>query len=183
MLNEKVLLQRAHKFNEQALAEVYDRYSPGLYRYAMRLLGDAVLAEDCVSETFSRFLRALRRGKGPKKFLKAYLYRVAHNWVSDHYRRKPPEAIPLEVDLRSDGALEPQEVVAQELERRRIRAALGALTPDQRQVVALKYLEGWKNEQIAQAMGKSVGAVKALQHRALDNLRRDLARKEEDDAV
>lgn len=181
MLNEKLLLQRAYTFNEQALAEIYDRYSPGLYRYAMRLLGDAGLAEECVSETFSRFLGVLRRGKGPKNFLKAYLYRTAHNWVSDHYRRKPPDSIPLDPDLRSDGALEPLEVITQEIERRQIRAALAALTPEQRQAVALKYLEGWKNEQIAQSMGKSVGAVKALQRRALGALRRDLLSPEDEE--
>ena len=62
MDSDKDLLSRARRLQRQALAEVYDRFSPGLYRYARRLLGDADLAEECVAETFSRFLRALHRG-------------------------------------------------------------------------------------------------------------------------
>jgi DNA-directed RNA polymerase specialized sigma24 family protein len=52
-----------------ALAEIYDTYRPGLYRYAMRLLGDASLAEDCVAETFARFLKALHTRQGPREHL------------------------------------------------------------------------------------------------------------------
>jgi RNA polymerase sigma-70 factor (ECF subfamily) len=54
------------------LEEIYDQFSPGLYRYAMRLLGNEDLAEDCVSEVFSRFLTAIKRGNGPQQDLKAY---------------------------------------------------------------------------------------------------------------
>jgi len=68
---EGELLALVHRFDEQALAEVYDRYSPGIYRYAVRLLGDQDLAEECVAETFSRFLKALKQGKGPHKYLRA----------------------------------------------------------------------------------------------------------------
>ena len=80
----------------QTLAEIYDQYSPGLYRYAMRLLGDVQLAEDCVAETFSRFLRVLHAGGGPREYLQAYLYRVAHNWITDQYRRTNPPQISLD---------------------------------------------------------------------------------------
>jgi RNA polymerase sigma-70 factor (ECF subfamily) len=82
---ETDLIQRARQYDRQALAQIYDLYSPGLYRYAMRLLGDQSLAEDCVSETFSRFLQALRGRKGPQNYLQAYLFRMAHNWIADQY--------------------------------------------------------------------------------------------------
>jgi RNA polymerase sigma-70 factor (ECF subfamily) len=62
MRSKKILLERARHFDKEALAEVNDQYSPGIYRYAMRLLGDANQAEDCVSETFSRYLTGLQSG-------------------------------------------------------------------------------------------------------------------------
>jgi RNA polymerase sigma-70 factor (ECF subfamily) len=170
--NDQALLVRARLFEEAALTEVYDRYSAGLYRYAWRLLGDAALAEDCVSETFSRFLTALQRGAGPTDYLQAYLYRIAHNWVTDYYRRQPPPSLPLDPELRADPADEPPQVAAQSLARQQVQAALVLLTPEQRQVIMLKYVEDWPNEAIAQALNKPVGAVKALQHRALAALRR-----------
>ncbi len=175
--SETELLQRAYAFDRQALAEIYDLYSPGLYRYALRLLGEASAAEDCVAETFSRFLQALRRGKGPRDYLQAYLYRVAHNWITDQYRRQPPP--PLELDeQRPDSAANPEEIAARRIRQARLRQALQRLTPDQQQVIALKYLEGWENEQIARALDKPVGAVKSLQHRALARLQRHLRNEE-----
>ena len=101
MPSEHELLQRAHRFDRQALGEIYDKYSPGLYCYAMRLLGDVDLSEECVAETFNRFLRALRRDGGPQNHLQAYLYRVAHNWITDRWRRQPLPFVPLE-DLHAD---------------------------------------------------------------------------------
>src|SRR5512138_1545197 len=71
---ERELLELASKLNTAALAEIYDTYSTGLYRYAMRLLGDQDLAEDCVAETFTRFLKSLENGHGPRDHLQAYLY-------------------------------------------------------------------------------------------------------------
>ena len=87
---EHDLLRRARVFERQALTEIYDQYSHKLYNYAVRQLGDADLAEECVAETFARFLRAIKSGGGPEKYLQAYLYRVAHNWITDLYRRQPP---------------------------------------------------------------------------------------------
>ncbi|MEJ2706585.1 MAG: sigma-70 family RNA polymerase sigma factor [Anaerolineales bacterium] len=180
MEREPVLLEGAQRFDEQALAEIYDHYSSGIYRYAMRLLGDANLAEDCVAETFSRFLVALKHGKGPKKYLQAYLYRIAHNWITDIYRRQPPPPLSLEPDLHSDPEAEPSKIVHQELEIQKVRAALAYLTPDQRLVVVLKYLESWGNAEIAAALDKPVGAIKSLHHRAINALRRILLAEHEE---
>jgi RNA polymerase sigma-70 factor (ECF subfamily) len=178
MTTEQALLQRARQFDESALIEVYDRFSPGLYRYAMRLLGDVDLAEDCVGETFSRFLFALKHGRGPSQYLQAYLYRVAHNWITDHYRRQPPPPLELKPDLQADPEDDPHQTLVQHLESQRVRSALAGLTPDQRQVIVLKYLEDWENKAIAEALDKPIGAVKALQHRALAALRRLLIGEE-----
>ncbi|MFZ6030816.1 MAG: RNA polymerase sigma factor [Chloroflexota bacterium] len=169
------LLERATRFEADALAEIFDRYHAGIYRYAMRLLGDTDLARECMSETFSRFLNALHRGVGPKDYLQAYLYRIAHNWITDHYRSKTPPSLSLDAEMPSASDENPSQVVADRLEIQQTRAALALLTPDQRQVITLKYLEGWSNEQIARALNKPVGAVKSLQHRALDALHRILS--------
>lgn len=176
---ERKLLQRAQNFEEQALAEIYDHWSPLLYRYAMRQLGDASLAEECVSETFSRFLSALRQGNGPKDYLQAYLYRIAHNWITDYYRRHAPLSVPLDPEMPANPEEEPQRVVSQGMEQAQVRAALRYLTPDQRQVIVLKFLEEWENEAIAKLLNRPVGAVKALQHRALETLRNVLGPREE----
>ena len=169
---EAKLLQRAKKLDKTALADIYDEYSPGIYRYAYRQLGDTRTAEDCVAETFERFLKAIGRGKGPREHLKAYLYRIAHNWITDHFRGQPPPIFTLEPEIQASEGSDPETSAIKKLEIENIRKMLRLLTPEQRQVIVLKYIEGWSNQEIADAIGKPVGATKALQHRGLASLRR-----------
>jgi RNA polymerase sigma-70 factor (ECF subfamily) len=176
---DQAILERAKLFDAQALEVIFDLYSPGIYRYAFRLLGDADIARECMSETFSRFLNALKRGSGPDNYLQAYLYRVAHNWVSDYYRSKVPPSLPLRIELKADPADEPHQAVADHLNAEQLRSALFLLTPDQRQVIILRYLEDLEIESIARALNKPIGAVKALQHRALQALRRIMSNNED----
>ena len=180
MSTEKALLEGARRYDETALVEIYDRFSPGIFRYAMRLLGDSHLAEECVAETFSRFLNALKQGNGPRQYLQAYLYRIAHNWITDSYRCQPAATILPEdrADLRPEA--DPSHSAGLEFERQELRAALARLTPSQRQVIVLKYLEDWQNDEIACALDKPVGAIKALQHRALRALKRFLEPEQEE---
>jgi RNA polymerase sigma-70 factor, ECF subfamily len=178
-VTDQKLLQRARALEEQALAEIYDRWNAGLYKYSLRLLGQADLAEECVAETFSRFLKALKDAHGPRDCLQAYLYRIAHNWITDFYRGNPDLLVSLEPDLKADNNNEPSRAVYQEMERQDLRAALMKLTADQRQVIMLKFIEDWDNEDIAAALNKPVGAIKSLQHRALNSLRRHFHRQED----
>ena len=168
---ERSLLQKALSFDESALAEIYDRYQAALYRYAYRLLGDQQLAEDCIADTFLRFLNNLRKGNAPTENLRAYLYRIAHNWITDFYRRtqKTPEQ-ELSDHLAKNEDID--EKMSTREENEIVRAAILTLTPDQQQVIILKYFEGWQNEEIARSMGKRVGAVKALLHRSLVSLKK-----------
>lgn len=166
---EQELLQLAYQLSTAALAEIYDTYSPGLYRYAMRLLGDAPLAEDCVAEVFTRFLISLQKGQGPRDHLQGYLYRIAHNWIVDFYRHRG-EICTLKESLACEEATE--EEAAERIQQRQIRKAIFELKPDQQKVIVLKYLEDWSNEEIARVLHKPVGAVKSLQHRALVNLQK-----------
>lgn len=175
MPEEQELLKRATQLDIQALAEIYDIYSLGLYNYSMRLLGDTTLAEDCVSETFARFLKTLRERGGPREHLQAYLYRIAHNWIADFYRRHE-ETSELSDAVRSEADV-PEEEAAKHIRQTQVRKAIRELTPNQQQVISLKYLEEWSNEEIARALKKPVGAVKSIQHRALKSLQRLLEEK------
>ena len=172
---EKELLQAALLFDHNALAQAYDLYSPELYRYAARLLGDPCVAEECVAETFSRFLKSIRDRRGPKDFLRAYLFRIAHNWVADYYRRAP-DVTELQ-ETQPDNGNSPEQETDLRLRQAQVRRALLQLTSDQQQVIALKYWHDWKNEEIAQALRKPVGAVKSLQHRALASLQKILSKE------
>ena len=111
-------LEGARRLDESALAVIYDSLSPELYNYACRLVGDTTTAEDIVSETFFRFLRALGAGGGPKDHLRAYLYRITHNLAADHRRRRdePLENPDLEVQ-QSPSADNPDDVVEHSLAR------------------------------------------------------------------
>ncbi len=165
-------LEGARRLDEKSLADIYDALSPELYRYAYRLLGDTQAAEDVVGETFHRFLVAIHSGAGPRQHLRAYLYRVAHNLAFDYRWRHQPQIEPDDSLQAPDG--DPEDVSHQAIAAQRARNALWLLTPDQRQVILLKFFEGLDNEAVAAALGKPVGAVKSLQHRALEALRRIL---------
>jgi len=165
------LIPRARNFDLTALERIYDQYNQGLYLYACRLLGNNDLAEECVAEIFSRFLKALQVGKGPDSNLKGYLYRSTHNWVTDYYRRRRDD-----FELDDELPAKEQEEVGMEVERKiaqqHLRRALAQLSGEQYQVVSLHLIDGWDLEEIADTLGKSTGAIKSLQHRALENLRK-----------
>lgn len=173
---EQELLQCASQLETKALTEIYDTYSPGMYRYAARLLGDPNLAEDCVAETFARFLDALQKRRGPRDHLQAYLYRIAHNWIVDSYRGQKGD-VALDETLASDDR--PEEEAAKRIRQMRLRKAIQKLTFEQQQVIALKYLEDWDNGEIASALKKPVGAVKSIQHRALKSLQRFMEERDD----
>ncbi len=161
--------------DERALTDLYMTFSPRLYRHACRLLGETNEAEELVAETFHRFLISLRNGAGPRQHLSGYLFRILHNLITDRFRRKTPAAVPLEDDVEADS--DPEGISDQRRRRAQARALLVQLTPDQRFVITLKYFEGLSNDEIAAALGKNVGTVKSLQHRALEAMRRVLARE------
>jgi RNA polymerase sigma-70 factor (ECF subfamily) len=166
-----MLLAETRPFTKEDLIHIYEEQSPALYRYAVRLLGDSQLAEDCVAETFSRFLQAVRKGGGPNANVRAYLYRMAHNWITDHYRRNSDSTLPLEHDLKDGEMDSPSQIIIEEFEREQVRKALLKLPADQQQVIHFRFLEDWSHAEIAEVLGKSTEATRALQYRALNTLR------------
>jgi RNA polymerase sigma-70 factor (ECF subfamily) len=172
--DEGALLERARAYDEGALTELYDRCAPRMYAYIYRRVGDAGLAEDLTGELFLRVLRSISSGQAWRDSFRAWLYRIAHNLVVDHYRRQPPtpEAA---LDSSVEGAGEdPVDLVESRQAQERLRAATRRLTPEQQEVLALRFGEGLTAAETGQVLGKTTGAVEALQHRALASLRRIL---------
>jgi RNA polymerase sigma-70 factor (ECF subfamily) len=172
--DEKDLLQRAQRLDESALSEIFDAYYEPLYRYVCRHIGISPAAEDLVADVFRRFLEELKLQRGPTSFLRAWLYRVAHNLVVDELRRyKHQNYEPLDEDQPTADP-EVVEQVQQSLMQQMTYQALQQLTEKQRSVLILKYLQGLEIEEIAQVLKMSTGTVKALQHRGLQTMRRYL---------
>jgi RNA polymerase sigma-70 factor, ECF subfamily len=162
------------EFDRQSLVEAYKNYHGELFRYAYRLLGDTGLSEDCVSETFCRFLKAVRDDLGPVENLRAYLYRVAHNWITDYYRGQPKNQVPLDAELHGEPEANPSLLVGDQLEQERVRAALLQLPSDQQQVLVLRFVDDLPHEEVAKVMERSIQATRTLQHRALVSLKKQL---------
>lgn len=169
------LLQQARNFDRTALTAVYDQYHPLLYRYITRQVSDRETARELTAVVFERFLAALKNGNGPETQLKAWLNRTAHNLVIDHYRRQAHRNhLPLPETVAS-GSDSPGQLAEQHLLGEQVITALQTLTPEQQQVLTLKFLEGFSNAEVADLMHKPIGAIKALQHRGLARLQNILA--------
>ena len=174
MTNERTLLERARQCDEAALGELYDRYAPRIYAYIYRRVGDACLAEDLTGDVFVRMIQAVQAEHLWHTSFQAWLYRIAHNLVVDQYRRGA-QTTEMALDERLVAAEDdPVAAVSQQLSRQQLDAAIRHLTPDQKQVLALRFGEGMSARQAAEVADKSVGAIEALQHRALAALRRIL---------
>ena len=177
--NPKKILELARVFDQKALGYIYDQYSDALFAYAYKHVGRTQVAEDLVAETFKRFLTALEQGGGPTDHLQAYLYRITHNLITDLYRNEPPPLLDLDEDHLQEEESGPADIISSRQEAERIRQALKLITPEQRQVIVLKFLEGWNSPEIARSMEKSLGSVKALQHRGLAALQRILLERDQ----
>lgn len=171
------LLAGARQLDQAILAEIYDAYSPEIFRYAWRLLGNADMAEECVADIFSRFIKTLNNGNGPRKYLRAYLYRIAHNWIHDYWLKCKNNIESPELDKLVMKEFTLEENISNQQDLINVHAALKKLTTEQQAVIILKFLDEKDNVEIAKIINKPVGAVKALQHRGLNSLRKLLSRQ------
>lgn len=174
MTDKQTVLERARVYDENALGELYDEYAPLIYAYLYRRVQDARLAEDLTSEVFVRMLQAVQAKQFWHTSFRAWLYRVAHNLVVDHYRKQPPAPmVELDEQLVADQQ-DPESAVIEQLSRRGLWFAISRLTPEQQEVLALRFGQQLTAREVSQVVGKSVSAVEAIQHRALAALRRIL---------
>jgi RNA polymerase sigma-70 factor (ECF subfamily) len=171
-MNDSRLLERAREYDAQALAEIYDRYAESIYRYAYRYVGNAELAEDLTSEVFLKLLQVLGTSRAPRQQLQGWLYRVARNLAIDWFRQQAKGAIlSLNEDLTPEDGDSPSTRLELQQLQHDLREAISQLTPDQQQVIVLRFAEGRKIRDIGRLMGKSEGSVKLLQFRAINRLR------------
>lgn len=165
-LDEAVIVARA-RLDPAAFAPLYQTYLDPVYRYCYRRLGSRESAEDATSLIFERALRALPTFRGES--FRAWLFTIAHNAVTDDYRRRGAAAQFIDALDIVDPAPPPEQVALLADERRLLRTALGLLPAEQRQVIELR-LSGLPSVEVASILGKSPQAVRALQLRATRRL-------------
>ena len=169
------LLARAQKLDQQALATLHDQLYPQVYRYLCYRLDDPQACEDIASEAFLRLLDVLNRKGNQIQNVRSWLLGTANHLVNDHYRRRYRRKVDnLDDHDRLPSDLSPEKEVDQTFLRREVREAMHQLTPDQQNVIALRFSQELSLEETAQVMGKTVNAVKVLQFRAIAALRRQM---------
>jgi RNA polymerase sigma-70 factor (ECF subfamily) len=162
-----------------AVTRIYTAYAPALYRFFMASVGDRHLAEDLTGNTFVSAIEDLPKFRGPIEALGGWLFQIARHDLYDHRRKQQRSRMePLDENLNeaalADGAVDPEEMAIDRLEGSRVMAALRELSPDQREVLLLRMAGGLTAPEVAAIVGKTTGAVKALQHRGLASLARVL---------
>jgi len=177
---EESLVQRAKQGDREAFAQLYEEYFDRIYRYIAFKTGDRVEAEDMTQQVFLNALDAISSFKWKGISFSAWLYRIAHNLVVDYLRKKPKRAATLvsESPAGSDG--NPQLMAEHSLDIERLLSACQRLTEPQRQVISLRFAGELPIAEVARIMGKSQGAVKALQHSAIVALRKALLGTDEE---
>lgn len=174
MQDEVTLLRRARQFDTDALSQIHDSYYGPLFRYIAFRVSDRDLAEDLTSEVFTRFLAALRQRNPPETTLRGWLYGVAAHVVADHMRKRyRAQQVELDETLVS-GAAGPDELAEASLMRDDLKQAMTSLTEEQQHVIALRYGRELPIQEVARTIGKTEGAVKQLQARAIAALARKL---------
>ncbi len=176
--NEADLAQRASQRDPDAFAELYNAYVEKIYKYVYYKVGDATEAEDLCGQVFLKAWEAIGRYTWYGYPFSSWLYRLAHNLVVDHYRTRR-EILPLNDTLVTrEEPIDPEVALARSLGSGELRQAILKLTREQRQVICLKFIEGYSNSEIATMMDKKEGAIRALQYRALRSLQAILEAEE-----
>jgi RNA polymerase sigma-70 factor (ECF subfamily) len=178
--DEAHLIRLAQRGDADACTVLYEQHYDAVYRYCYCRVSDVGLAQDLAAEVFVRMVDKLHTFKVRGRPLLAWLYTIARNLVTDAHRQNSRATyLPLDAasHLRSTGEEDPVRSVDRRIQAECLAAALGHLTEDQRQVILLKFMEDYRNGQIARILGKSEGAIKSLQHRALHALRRALEKE------
>lgn len=167
--DERNLIQCAQQRDTEAFGELYRRHFDQIFRYVLARVGEQALAEDLTGDVFVSVLEALERYEDRGVPFSAWLYKIANARVIDHWRRAhwaggsiDAERVSIAVDAPSGDVLA-YKFLAESLKK---------LTSEQQEVIVLKFIEGYSIAEVAQRTGRSIGAIKSLQHRALASLAR-----------
>lgn len=170
------LVELAQQGDSEAFGLIYDRYVDTVYRYILVRVGSSHLAEDLTSETFLRALRRLDSFSWQGRDIAAWFITIARNLITDHaksarFRMEVTTADMLDADSRVPA---PDGEVLQRLRDERLIEAVKTLKPEQAECVVLRFLQGLSLAETAEVLGKSEGAIKQLQLRAVRALHRQL---------
>lgn len=169
---EKVLVQRAVEKDGAAFAELYDKHVVRVYRHIYYLVNDTRETEDLTAQTFLKAWEAVGRYKERGAPFVAWLLRIAHNLTVSHLRAKRDHGVleDVHIDVKMDR--NPEQALEQSTDEKSVRDAVLKLREEQRQVIMLRFVEELDYREVAEVIGKSVPAVRVIQHRALGNLRK-----------
>ena len=171
----RALVARAQQGDRSALEELYLIHFDRIYGYLHMSVGNRHDAEDLTTQTFLKMLEAIGRFRWQSAPFSAWLFRIAHNLAIDHFRAgkrvQPEEEVPEPNGVEESSA---EEQALDSMGRARMLELIDRLAAEQRQVLTLKFLFGFVNAEVAGILGKSEGAVKSLQHRALASLQKQL---------
>ena len=159
-----------------ALTAVYEVLVEPLTSYLRSQVRDPHVATDLAQETFIDLVRGCRGLAGGPREIRAWIYRAAQRNAIDHvrYKNRRPESLTQDAPDQPAVAKGPDDLAVDAEEADRIRAALSRLSPDQAQVLSLRFLAGLSAPEVAAVMDKNEGAVRALQHRGVAALARIL---------
>lgn len=165
------LLKAIRNLDQDALSALFDQYAPILYKYALHLCGNPDEADDIVGHVFSELLRHLKKGTGPRDNLRAYLFQIAYHKIVDQARDRQ-HTTPLDA-VSSVGSGEPIDLGHEAREQIRTLDVIikDLLTPDQRHVIILRFIEDFSLKETAAITGKRVNNIKIIQNRAIARLR------------
>ena len=173
----KALVERAQRGDRSALEDLYLLHFDRIYSYLHMSVGSRHDAEDLTTQTFVKMLEAIGRFKWRSVPFSAWLFRIAHNLAMDHFRsnrRWQPDEEVLENVRGEETSAEDQALAS--LGETSMLELIERLSPEQRQVLTLKFVFRFSNGEAASILGKTEGAVKSLQHRALASLQRHVTR-------
>ncbi len=174
MKEEEKLINSAKGGDEKAFGELYKKYLASIYRYVFMRVGYRKHeAEDITHQVFMSAWQNMRTYKTQGFPFSSWLYRIAHNAVIDYYRTQRPS---FDLEFVDDNVAfadipELESHIDDRMQMEGIRVALTKLEPDQQNVIIMKFVNELENKEIAQALGKTEGAIRVIQHRALKQLK------------
>lgn len=164
--------------DKTAFAQLYDLHHDRVYRHVLYRVPTSEDAEDLTQLVFLQAWRAVGRYRITGSPFIAWLFTIAHNLTMSFYRRNRATG-PLEGDPKEDRVdSDPERRTETAFDQERVRAAIRQLRPEHQQVITLRFLENLAHRDIALSIGKTEGAVRVIQHRALAELRRVLERED-----
>ena len=170
---DAALVLAAKAGDASAFGELYERYRDAIYRFCLARTGTSHDAEDLTADVFVKAMKSLDRYQDRGLPFAAFLYRIARNAAIDRSRtlKQPLSVDGLLVEPSSKQDVEHEAALA--VEKSILLAALSKLKPEHRDVITMRFIEGYAALEVAQLLGKTEGAIRTLQHRALERLRKE----------